>query len=93
MGQLLGMKIWRIYPSKNYTTINSYVGSISITMISREKKTQLRKHAVPSIRLTAKPLADDILAGFPLHIHAATLSSNEPSTSTQGLFVIMLNIV
>ncbi|KAI5639196.1 THAP domain-containing protein [Phthorimaea operculella] len=48
-----------------------------------KKKTRLKKYAVPSIHLNAKPLADEILAEFPFHVSSFNLGENEPSTSKQ----------
>lgn len=38
-----------------------------------KKRTQLKRNAVPSVLITAKPLPDEILMEFPLHIFGKTL--------------------
>ncbi|XP_045762854.1 uncharacterized protein LOC123865691 isoform X2 [Maniola jurtina] len=43
------------------------------------KKTKLKKKAIPSLNLTSKPLGDDILADFPLHMW----KSNTPEKKSQ----------
>ncbi|XP_037296406.1 uncharacterized protein LOC115455259 [Manduca sexta] len=49
----------------------------------KKKGTQLKKTAVPSIRLTSKPLPDSILAEFPCHLFKEQVSrEDEPSTSS-----------
>lgn len=41
----------------------------------KKKKAQLKKTAIPSIRLTAKQLSDDILSDFPCHIFKEPIAS------------------
>ncbi|KAG6459034.1 hypothetical protein O3G_MSEX011166 [Manduca sexta] len=43
----------------------------------KKKGTQLKKTAVPSIRLTSKPLTDSILAEFPCHLFKEQQASQE----------------
>ncbi|KAG7300767.1 hypothetical protein JYU34_015096 [Plutella xylostella] len=38
----------------------------------KKKKTQLRRNAIPSLLITAKPLLEDILTGFRLHIFGSS---------------------
>ncbi|XP_045492469.1 uncharacterized protein LOC123691923 [Colias croceus] len=47
----------------------------------KKKRTQLKKTAIPSLRLTSAPLSDTILAEFPYHLFKEQ-REDEPSTSS-----------
>lgn len=44
----------------------------------KKKKTQLRRNAIPSLLITAKPLLEEILTGFRLHIFGKTIICTYP---------------
>ncbi|XP_037296010.1 uncharacterized protein LOC115449214 isoform X3 [Manduca sexta] len=50
----------------------------------KKKGTQLKKTAVPSIRLTSKPLTDSILAEFPYHLFKEQQASREGAGEELG---------